>query len=60
MRGVFVVVVVLLIVVVVVAVLGPSMPAGSPMRAAGDGLRGIGDWLGSGFGGGYGEIAPGG
>lgn len=52
--------VVLLIVAVLVAVVGPSMPAGSPLRAAGEGIRGIGDWLGSGFGGGYGEIAPGG
>lgn len=60
MRGVFVVIVVLLFVAVIVAVVGPAMPPGSPLRAAGDGLRGIGDWLGSGFGGGYGEIAPGG
>lgn len=60
MRGLFVLVVIILIVAVALAVVGPSMPAGSPWRAAGDGLRGIGDFLARGFGGGYGEIAPGG
>lgn len=58
MRRLFVLVVVLLIVAVVMTVIGPSMPADSPLRAASDGIRGIGDFLGRGFGGGYGEIAP--
>lgn len=60
MRRLFVLGAVLVILLVVVAVIGPSMPPGNPLRAAGDSLSGIGEFLSRGFGGGYGEIAPGG
>lgn len=53
----------LVIVAVAVAALyfvGPSLPEGNPLRAAGDGLRSIGENIGDGFGGGYGQLPAGG
>ena len=48
--------VLLSIVALALAVFGPSMPAGSPLRAMGQGVRDIGDFIARGFGGGYGEL----
>lgn len=54
--GRFVVALVLvLLAAVALAVLAPSLPAG-PLRDLGQGLRDIGDFVASGFGGGYGEL----
>jgi hypothetical protein len=38
MRRLFIVLVVMLVLAVALAVVGPSMPAGSPLRVAGDGI----------------------
>lgn len=44
---------------VVLAVVAPSLPEGNPLRLMGDNVRGIGEWMGRGFGGGYTELTPG-
>jgi hypothetical protein len=51
---------ILAVVLLGLAVLGPNLPEGNPLHTIGDGLRGIGDGIARGFGGGYGELPAGG
>ncbi len=55
MRRLFGLLAIAVLVVVVFALLGDSLPEG-PLRDAAEGIRAFGRGLGSGFGGGYGEL----
>lgn len=50
---------ILVIGAIALAVIGPTLPADNPLRNIGVSLRGVGQWISRGFGGGYGEIVGG-
>jgi hypothetical protein len=49
---------VIALIAVLLAVGGPSLPEGNFLRGLGESIRGVGDAIGRGFGGGYGELTP--
>lgn len=57
MRRLFLLLLVASVVVVALAAAGPALPDGNFLKGVSDTLRGVGQAIARGFGGGYGELA---